>query len=84
MHNGTDPGGESIRSLEWGDICLLVHVVEGLLVLIPDLDAGLGRVDEVLDGLDGGGKDSGQASGDEWGKIGGYGGGLSEQRVLDW
>lgn len=58
MHDGTDTGGESIRPLERGDICLLVHVVEGLTILFPDLDAGLGRIDEVLGGLDDGGKDS--------------------------
>lgn len=84
MHDGTDPGGESIRSFERSDICLLVHVVEGLLVLVSDLDAGLGRIDEVLDSLNGGGKDSGQANGDERGKIGGDGDGLLEQRVLNW
>lgn len=84
MHNGTDTGGESIRPLERSDICLLVHVVENLLLLFPDLDARLGRIDEVLDSLDGGREASAQASGDERGKVTDDGDGLSEQRVLNW
>lgn len=58
--------------------------MESLLVLVPDLDTGLGRIDEVLDSLDGGGKDFGQAGRDERRKIGGNCDGLSEQGILNW
>lgn len=58
MHDRTDTGGESIRPLERSDICLFLHVVEGLTIFLPDLDAGLGGIDEVLGSLNGRGKDS--------------------------